>query len=81
MDVYAVGAKNYDKINDERQKAFLKFVLDNQPTNVFADKFSKLVEESKRNTQWRKQFMDWKLKKHNFGPNSPFSFIFSCNSL
>lgn len=54
MDVYAVGAENYDKINDERQKAFLKLVLDNQPTNVFADKFSKLVEESKRNTQWRK---------------------------
>ncbi len=60
---YFFIAENYDRINDERQKAFLRLVIDNQPTNDFADKISKLVEESKRNTQWRKQFMDWEIEK------------------
>ncbi len=60
---YFFIAENYDKIEDERQKAFLKLVIDNKPTNDFADKVSKLVAEAKRNTQWRKQFMDWEIEK------------------
>ena len=60
---YFFIAENYDKINDERQKAFLKLVIDNTPTNDFADKISKLVTEAKQNTQWRKQFMDWEVEK------------------
>ena len=60
---YFFIAENYDKIKDERQKAFLKLVIDNQPTNAFADKISKLVDDAKHNTQWRKQFMDWEIEK------------------
>jgi predicted transposase/invertase (TIGR01784 family) len=60
---YFFIAENYDKIQDERQKAFLKLVLDNKPTNPFGDKLSKLVDDAKRNTQWRKQFMDWEIEK------------------
>ena len=41
----------------------MKLVIDNQPTNDFADKISKLVTEAKENTQWRKQFMDWEVEK------------------
>ena len=41
----------------------MKLVIDNKPTNDFADKVSKLVAEAKRNTQWRKQFMDWEIEK------------------
>jgi predicted transposase/invertase (TIGR01784 family) len=60
---YFFIAENYDKIKDEKQKAFLKLVVDNKPTNDFADKVSKLVDDAKRNTQWRKQFMDWEIEK------------------
>ena len=60
---YFFIAENYDKIKDEKQKAFLKLVVDNKPTNDFAYKVSKLVDDAKRNTQWRKQFMDWEIEK------------------
>ncbi len=60
---YFFIAENYAKIQDERQKAFFKLVIDNQPTNAFADKISKLVDDAKHNTQWRKQFMDWEIEK------------------
>ena len=56
-------ANNYDKILDEKQKAFLKLVITNSnsetQTDSFAEKLSKLVEEAKINSQWRKQFMEW----------------------
>ena len=56
-------ANNYDKILDEKQKAFLKLVISNDassgPSDSFTKKISKLVEEAKINSQWRKQFMEW----------------------
>ena len=60
---YFFIAENYAKLQNERQKAFLKLVIDNQPTNAFGDKITKLVDDAKRNTQWRKQFMDWEIEK------------------
>lgn len=60
---YFFIAKNYDKILDEKQKAFLKLVISNGDssgqTNSFTEKLSKLVKEAKINSQWRKQFMEW----------------------
>ena len=59
---YFFIANNYDKILDEKQKAFLKLVISNNsetPSDSFADKISKLVEEAKINSQWRKQYMEW----------------------
>ncbi len=53
-------AENYDKILNEEQKAFMKLVTSNESTSAFADKVAKLVEDAKHNTQWRKQFMDFK---------------------
>ena len=32
---------------------------DAKGTNSFTEKISRLVEEAKQNSQWRKQFMDW----------------------
>ena len=58
---YFFIAQNYDKILDERQKAFLKLVMSPNATGTdsFTEKVTKLVEEAKLNTQWRKQFMEW----------------------
>ena len=58
---YFFIAQNYDKILDERQKAFLKLVIspDEKSTDSFTERVTKLVEEAKLNTQWRKQFMEW----------------------
>ena len=60
---YFFIASNYDKILDERQKAFLKLVINNESTSDFAERVSKLVDNAKHNTQWRKQFMDWEIEK------------------
>ncbi len=62
---YFFIAKNYDKILDEKQKAFLKLVMtpEEKGTNSFTAKISKLVEEAKQNSQWRKQFMDLEREK------------------
>ncbi len=60
---YFFIASNYDKILDEKQKAFLKLVINNESTSDFADKVSKLVDNAKHNTQWRKQFMDLEIEK------------------
>lgn len=58
---YFFIAQNYDKILDEKQKAFLELVIspDVKGTNSFTEKVTKLVEEAKHNAQWRKQFMEW----------------------
>ena len=56
---YFFIAKNYDKILNEEQKAFLRLVTKNESTSQFADKLSHLVDNAKQNTQWRKQFMDF----------------------
>ena len=60
---YFFIAKNYDKILDEEQKAFLKLVISNESTGDFANRVSKLVDDAKHNTQWRKQFMDMEIEK------------------
>ena len=56
---YFFIAKNYDKLLNEEQKAFLRLVTSNESTSIFAEKVSKLVDNAKQNTQWRKQFMDF----------------------
>ena len=56
---YFFIATNYDKMLKEEQRSFLKLVTSNKSTGKFANKISKLVEDAKHNTQWRKQFMEW----------------------
>ena len=52
-------ARNYAKILDQEQKAFLELVTQNKGTSAFTKKIKNLVEEAKQNTQWRKQFMQF----------------------
>ena len=56
---YFFIAENYDKILNEEQKAFLRFVTSNKSSGALANRISKLVEEAKQNTIWRKQFMEF----------------------
>jgi len=51
--------KNYDKLLDARQKAFLRMVTQNSSSDDFTQRVGGLVENAKRNTQWRQQFMEW----------------------
>ena len=62
---YFFIAENYDKILDERQKAFLKQVIspDEKGSDSFSEKVSRLVVEAKQNSLWRKQFMDLEREK------------------
>jgi len=60
---YFFISQNCDKLLDEEQKAFLKMVSNNKSSNAFTNKVKKLVDNAKRNTQWRKQFMDWEREK------------------
>ena len=48
---YFFIAKNYDKILNEEQRAFLRLVTSNESTSLFADKLSQLVDNAKQNTQ------------------------------
>lgn len=60
---YFFISQNCDKLLNKEQKAFLKMVSNNKSSNAFTDKVKKLVDNAKRNTQWRKQFMDWEREK------------------
>ena len=62
---YFFIARNYDRLLDEKQKAFLKLVMspEEKESNSFTEKISRLVEEAKQNSQWRKQFMDLEREK------------------
>ncbi|MEE3314802.1 MAG: hypothetical protein VZR56_11680 [Treponema sp.] len=37
--------------------------MSNESTSAFEDRISKLVDDAKHNTQWRKQFMDLEIEK------------------
>lgn len=43
---YFFIAQNYDKIAEERLKSFLKLVTSNEPSDDFASRVSKLVEDA-----------------------------------
>ncbi len=60
---YFFISKNCDRILDERQKAFLRMVTENKPSDDFTDRIKSLVDDAKRNTQWRKQYMEWEREK------------------
>ena len=60
---YFFISKNCDRMLDKRQKAFLRMVTENTASDDFTDKIKKLVADAKRNTQWRKQYMEWEREK------------------
>ena len=56
---YFFVAKNYDKLLNEEQKAFMKCLLMNESSNSFSEKIIRKVEDAKHNAQWRKHFMEF----------------------
>ena len=46
-------------LTDEGQKAFFDLLTANRGGTPFTDKLKALVDDAKRNTQWRVQFMTW----------------------
>lgn len=60
---YFFISKNCDKLLNEDQKAFLRMVTGGKASNKFTGQVEDLLNDAKRNTQWRKQFMEWEREK------------------
>ena len=60
---YFFISKNCAKLLDERQKAFLRMVTENKASDKFTGRVLELLRDAKRNTQWRKQYMEWEREK------------------
>ena len=57
-------AQNCDKIiSNKEQYAFLKMVIQNKSESSFTDKILNLVTDAKKNTQWKRQYMDLEREK------------------
>ena len=57
-------ASNCDKlITNKEQYAFLKMVIQNKSESTFTDKILDLVTDAKKNTQWKRQYMDLEREK------------------
>ena len=60
---YFFISENCDKLLNEDQKAFLRMVTGGKASNKFTGHVEELLKNAKRNTQWRKQFMDLEREK------------------
>lgn len=60
---YFFIASNCDKILNEKQKAFMELVIGRKPVDKFCEHLAQLTEEAKKNTQWRKQYMEWERQR------------------
>ena len=56
---YFFIARNYDKLLNEQQKAFMKCMLSNESSSTFTEKIIRMVKNAKLNTQWRNSFMEF----------------------
>ena len=54
-----INAKQYDKMNSSKLKAFCEYLCGQEPTSDFTDRLSVLVERLKLNAQRRHEFMTW----------------------
>ncbi len=60
---YFFISENCDKLLNEDQKAFLRMVTGGKASNKFTGQVENLLEDAKRNAQWRKQYMEWEREK------------------
>ena len=61
---YFFIAKNCDKlVENEKQRAFLRLITKNESNSAFTDNILNLVNEAKKNTQWKRQYMDLEREK------------------
>ena len=54
---------NCDKIRDEKQKSFLKFVAQGNTSDDFTTKINVLTKQAKMNIQTKRQYMDWERQR------------------
>lgn len=60
---YFFIANNCDKMLDEKQKAFLKLTVGEEPTDDFTKKIAILTENAKHNNEWKRQYMEWERQR------------------
>ena len=53
------NASEYDRIEDEEAKAFLKYLKEHSPQSDLTKSIEEKVAFAKRNKTWRKQYMTW----------------------
>ncbi len=41
----------------------MELVIGRKPSNKFTERLAQLTEEAKKNTQWKKQYMDWERQR------------------
>ena len=49
-------------LQDGEQKAFFALLTANKSGSTFTDRLKIFVDDAKRNTQWRRQFMTWEMQ-------------------
>ena len=49
-------------LQDGEQKAFFALLTANKSGSTFTDRLKTFVDDAKRNTQWRRQFMTWEMQ-------------------
>jgi len=60
---YFFIANNCDKLSDGRQKELLNLVLKNEGSDVFSKKILSLVDNAKKNSQWRQKYMEYERQR------------------
>jgi predicted transposase/invertase (TIGR01784 family) len=60
---YFFISTNCDKLLNEEQKAFMRLVSGNKSSNAFTDRVLHLTEDAKRNSEYRRQYMEWERQK------------------
>ena len=60
---YFFISTNCDKLLNEEQKAFMRLVSGNESSNAFTDRVAHLTEDAKRNSEYRRQYMEWERQK------------------
>ena len=60
---YFFISDNCDKLFNEEQKAFMRLVSGCSSSNAFTDRVAHLTEDAKRNSEYRRQYMEWERQK------------------
>ncbi len=60
---YFFISETCDKLLNEEQKAFMRLVSGCSSSNAFTDRVAHLTEDAKRNSEYRRQYMEWERQK------------------
>lgn len=60
---YFFISTNCDKLLNDEQKAFMRLVGCNESSDAFTDRVAHLTEDAKRNSEYKRQYMEWERQK------------------